>query len=242
MPMPVTRLTLLAALAGCLLLALTPLRAGEGGFSATLSAEAKTSSGLARLTPTELAVLDRVVADEVALARQQNMTEFSENFIARRSPEERQQAGLDRLTPEQQARLNDLVAAALASRPKPKERPRLKEGEILAPPKPAEIHGSVTLSYGWGGGRSIRGESLWLDYYDPETRLEIDVGISNYSGNGFGGYYPDGPASGYYYGGPPFLLNTAARDDSRADFTATQGGYSFCPSAGGDMIHGFRRH
>ena len=242
MHLPVSRLSLFATLLGCLLPALTPLRAGEGGFTATLSAEQKTAAGLDVLTPAELAGLDRIVADEVGLARQQNIGEFSENFVARRSTGERQLAGLDRLTAEQQAKINEFVAAALAARPKPKERPRIKDSEVLVPARPAEIHGSVTLSYGWGGGRSFRGESLWLDYYDPESRVGIGVGIANYSG-GFAGYYPDDYGSGYYYGNSPFLVNPPGREYQRGDFGSSPASYSFCPPAGGgEMSRDFRRH
>jgi hypothetical protein len=231
--MRASRLTFPAALIGCLL-ALTSLRAAEGGFTATLSNEQKNVSGLVSLTPAELTALDQIVADEVGLARQQNLGEFSENFVARRSDEQRQLAGLNRLTAEQQARLNELVAAAIASRAKPKDRPRIRDSEVLLPARPPEIHGSVTLSYGWGRGGSIRGESLWLDYYDPESRVGIGVGIANYSGNGFYDYYPsDGYGSRYAYDGAPLYYGVSSREGF-----ARGTGQSFCAPAG----RGFGRH
>src|SRR6185369_760647 len=92
---------------------------------------------------------------------------------------------------------NELVAAAIAARPTPKERPRLKDSDVLAKNKP-QIHGSVTVAYGWGaGGRDMRAGSLWLDYYDPESRIGLGVGLSTSEG-GYYGYYPN------YYGGAAY--------------------------------------
>lgn len=183
-------------LAGLLMVA--TLHAGEGGFASTLTTEQKDGAGLATLKPDELRALDQLVADDLAYARRENLTLLDGTFIARHDEAERKQAGLDRLTPEQLARLNQLVAAAIAARPAPKERPRLKESEVLGKNKP-QVHGSVTVAYGWGpGGRSMRAGSLWLDYYDPESRLSLGVGLSTFDGDGAYGYYPTG---GYYYPG-----------------------------------------
>jgi hypothetical protein len=241
--MPAFRRILPVALA-CLLIAALPARAAEGGFAATLSLDQKAAAGLAELAPAELAVLDRLVAEEVALARQQNISEFSEKFTARCSAEERTQAGLDRLTADQQARLNELVAAALAARPKPKERPRLKDSEVLAAAKPAEIHGSVTLSYGWSGGRSFHGGSLWLDYYDPASRVGIGIGIANYSGGGFYDYYyPDSAYGARYYDGATMAYAVSDRGGFRDDSGYGQGqsfrtgGGCYSPGLGGRRGH-----
>jgi hypothetical protein len=90
---------------------------------------------------------------------------------------------------------------AIASRPVPRERPRLKESDLLAARKRGEVHGSVTFAYGWGGGREFRAGSLWLDYYDPENRFGLGIGITTVDGDGFYGYYP-GYHRGRYFGSP----------------------------------------
>lgn len=195
-PSPFTRPGLLL-LAGWLILATGSLRAAEGGFTATLSLEQKTAAGVTALTDDERTALDLLVADDLAFARRENLTDLGGTFVARRSEADRKQAGLDRLSPEQLAKLNELVAAALAARPTPKERPRLKESDVLSAKRRGEIHGSVTVMYGWGrGGREYRAGSLWLDYQDPDGRFGLGLGISTSDGDGFHGYYP-----GYYYPG-----------------------------------------
>lgn len=195
-PSPFTRRGL-HLLAGWLLLAAGLLRAADGGFTATLSVEQRTAAGVTTLTEDERTALDQLVADDLAFARRENLTDLGGTFVARRTEAARKQAGLDRLTPEQLARLNELVADAIAARPTPKERPRLKESDILGVKHRGEIHGSVTVAYGWGrGGREYRAGSLWLDYQDPDGRFGLGVGLSTSEGDGFHGYYP-----GYYYPG-----------------------------------------
>ena len=182
------------ALAGVALAAGTALAAATGGFSATLPTEAREAAGLTALTAAELAALDQLVTVEVRLARQQDLQELRGTFATRRTAEEWTQAGLDRLTPAQLAKLNALVAAALAARPQPRERPRLKDQDVLAGGAKPELHGSVSLGLGWAsGGRSFRTTSFDVDYFDPVTGLEINVGYSTFKGDGFLGYYP-----GYY--------------------------------------------
>lgn len=195
-PLPPTRRGLLL-LAGWLLLTAGLLRAADGGFTATLSLEQKTAAGVATLTADERTALDLLVTTDLAFARRENLTDLGGTFVARRTESDRKQAGLDRLTPEQLARLNELVASALAARPAPKERPRLRESDVLSAKRRGEIHGSVTVAYGWGrGGREYRAGSLWLDYQDPDGRFGLGVGISTSDGDGFYGYHP-----GYYHPG-----------------------------------------
>ena len=240
--MSVPRLTVLAALTCCPLAATAPLRAVEtaGGFTTTLPADTQAAAGLTILSVAERAALDRLVAQEVASAREQNITEFSGTFTARLAEEDRKAAGLDRLDPAQLAKLNELVATAIAARPKPKERPRIKDSEVFAAARQPEIHGSVTLAYGWGGGRSFMGESLQLDYYDPDHHFGLSVGLNNSTGpgfynNGYPGYYGYGPR---YYDAAPFSYDASYRDDPRDDFIRGDG-QSF--SRGGGW-GGYRRH
>jgi hypothetical protein len=250
-PSSVTRLGF-ALLAGWLLIAAGPLAAAEGGFTATLSNEQRETAGLAGLEEGERAALDQLVADDLAFARREKVTVLEETFLARHDESLRKQAGLNRLTPAQLAKLNQLVAAAVAARPTPKERPRLRESEVVVKRR-AEIHGSITVAYGWGaGGRDFRAGSLWLDYYDPESRIGIGVGLTSTSGGGYYGYYP-----GYYpdrfYPGPYSFADYADYYEptafnfgpgGRGDFSSGGGfqgdGASFHGPAGGHG--GGRRH
>ena len=227
-------------LTGCLFAITAPLPAADGGFSATLSSEQITAAGLTSLTPAERVVLDQIVMVEVARARRENLADLGGSFAGRRSDAERKSAGLDRLTPAELAKLNELVSAAVAARPKPKERPRLKENDVVIPSR-AELHGSVSFTYGWGrGGRSFRAASLWLDYYDPESGLGLSVGLAGADGAGLYGYYPGSYGSRDYYlsaGFPESPFGGGLRDDF-----AYGEGQSFCGPHGGGLGHGSRRH
>lgn len=233
--------------AGLLLLATGPLRAADGGFTATLSLEQQTAAGITTLTAAQRTALDQLVADDLGFARRENLTDLGGSFVSRRTEADRQQAGLDRLAPEQLAKLNELVAAALAARPTPKERPRLKESDVLAAKRRGEIHGSVTVAYGWGrGGRDYRAGSLWLDYQDPDGRFGLGLGISTAASDGLLGYYPGYyyPGSYYadyypgyydsrYYTAPRVYLDASFRTGDRDDFLRGDGSYLCGPRAGG---------
>lgn len=202
------------------------------GFTATLSNADKTSIGLDGLAEDEWVALDELVAEDLAFARRENLKEFESPFMARLSETERKGAGLDRLTAEQVIKLNELVAAAIAKRPTPKQRPRLKESDVLAKRR-GEIHGSVTVAYGWdAGGRDYRAGSLWLDYYDPQTRVGIGVGIT--SSEGGPGYYYPGYYPAYYpgYYRTAFLPGYYDGDFYRAPL-AFYGGFDRADSRGG---------
>lgn len=252
-PSPFIRPGLLL-LSGWLMLASGLLRAAEGGFTATLSLEQKTAAGVTTLTNDERTALDQLVADDLAFARRENLAELGGTFVSRRTEADRKQAGLDRLSPEQLTKLNELVASALAARPTPKERPRLKESDVLSAKRRGEVHGSVTVMYGWGrGGRDYRAGSLWLDYQDPDGRFGLGVGLISADGDGFYGYYP-----GYYYPGGYYAdyypgyydtryypyaasrvyLDASYRADGRDDFARGDGSYLRGPRSGGFGGHG----
>ena len=229
-------------LAGCLCAVTASLPAADGGFSATLSREQMIAAGLVTLTPAERAMLDQFVTAEVALARRENLTDLGGTFVGRRSEGERKSAGLDRLKPAELARLNELVAAAVAAHPKPKERPRLKETDVVLPSR-AEIHGSVSLTYGWGrGGRNFRATSLWLDYYDPQSGLGLSFGLASVDGAGLYGYYPGGYYDSRYSDLGLGFFESSFGGAVRGDFAYGEG-QSFCGlHGGGSSGHGFRRH
>jgi len=194
----------------------TMLRAGtaQGGFTATLSIEQKNATGIAALTPEEREALDQLVKAELAQARSEGSTELDGTFASRHTGEELHRAGLDRLTPEQLKKLDLLVAGAVAAGPKPRERPRLKDSDVLSPEAKPQVHGEASLTYGrTSGGGAFRGASFWVDYFDPKTGILLGVGISRFSGSGLWGfcpaYYDFGPGYGYdgglgYYGYGPY--------------------------------------
>lgn len=225
------------------------------GFIATLSSEDQASIGLDGLGENEWVALDDLVAEDLAFARRENLKEFDSTFMSRLSEAERKQAGLDRLTARQLTKLNELVAAAIAKRPTPRQRPRLKDSDVLAKRR-GEIHGSVSFTYGWGaGGRDYRAGSLWLDYYDPETRVGLGVGISTSEGGPgyyypgyYSGYYPgdyrDGFLPGYYdygYGAPAAFYGGFDRADFRGGYFANDGSCFRALPAGGFGGRGGRR-
>ncbi len=168
----------------------------NGGFSATLSTEEQTAAGLTRLSADEQTTLNTLVAREVSLARQGNVKAFAGTFSSRRKPAERTMAGLDRLTPTELEQLDRLVATAIAAGPAPATLPRrLKASDVAARADRLEIHGEVTLAYGWGsGGRDMRAGSLYTEIYDKETGVTLGLGYSQFSGDGWWGY-----GAPYYY-------------------------------------------
>jgi hypothetical protein len=230
-----------AALVACLLATVPSLHAAEGGFAATLSLDKRAVAGLTALSPVEQLTLDQLVAGELASARRPDAAELAGTFVSRRTEAERKAAGLDRLTGVQLEKLNEYVAAALAARPKPKERPRLKESDVLAAARERnQVHGSVSVAYGWGGGRDLWAETLWLEYYDPESRVGLGVGLTNLNGSGYYGYYPDyyGYGGGYYRS-LPVAFEPSFRGGPRGNYNFGEG-QSFRGGCGG--LAGGRRH
>ncbi len=210
-------------LAGSLLTLAGPARATEGGFVTTLAPEKQTAAGLTGLSPVEVLILDQLVAGELASVRRSAAAGLEGTFASRRTAAERQAAGLDRLTAGQLEKLNEYVAAALGARPKPKERPRLKESDVLAAARErSQIHGSVSVGYGWGGGRDLWAETLWLEYYDPDSHVGIGIGLSNFNGNGRYGYNPDYQGRGYFASGP-VALEASYRGGTREGFNYGEG-------------------
>jgi len=181
--------------------------AAEGGFSATLSNEQKTSAGLLLLTAAEISALDQMIAREVIQIRRDSDSELPGTFVARRTDEEQNLAGLDRLNAEQLSALDASVATVLSTGPKPKERPRIKDTDVFSAKRKPEVHGELSLTYGRSsGGGEFRAASMWVDYFDPNTGLGLGIGISRASGNGFCGFYPD-----YYDYGSPYSYRRGFR-------------------------------
>ncbi len=211
--MPATRQRLPAilrvALTAGLLAVATRLPAAEGGFVATVPSDQQLAAGLTGLSVSERQALDQLVAVELDLARHGGSGELAGTFSSRRSQPELKSTGLDRLTPPELAKLDELVAAALAARPKPKERPRIRDSDVFNPAPKPEIHGSFSLTYGRGsGGRSFHGSSFEVNYFDPAKGFGLYVGVANISGKGFYYGYPDYYDSPYYPAGPFYFENS----------------------------------
>jgi hypothetical protein len=91
----------------------------------------------------------------------------------------------------------------------PKDRPRLKDNEVVSLKRRLEVHGGMSFAYGWAsGGRNFREAGAWASYFDPESGLGLAVGFSRFSGDvpyDFG-YYPYAynayARPGWYYGSP----------------------------------------
>jgi hypothetical protein len=177
-------------------------RAGEESeprFSSTLSPVQQAETGLDRLTVDNIAVIDALVRlDASSATRLVRNNIRTTRFSARRTAHERDIAGLDRLTPEQLRKLDQFVALRIPA-PVPADADlayasvRLDSTTPIAIKKPApEIHGSVSLTYGWNRGGSIRGVDTSVTYIDPHKRYAITVGYSDYRGNGLASYplYP----------------------------------------------------
>jgi hypothetical protein len=209
-----------------LVFALVALRAAAAdfSFSSGLSQDQRSASGVSRLTASEVAELDRLVAADVASAREGGVTGFSSTFTARRSPRERAATGIGSLTESELKTLDMLAARAIAMGPPPDQMfsysPPRAEAPGAAPPKATvdaeaprlEVHGDLSFTVGGSGhGRSFYGTSDDIAVVDAKDGFSLDVGFEDFKGKGllglcgpFGLYGPNGPY-GPYYGGPPYL-------------------------------------
>ena len=169
----------------------------QPGFTATLSSENKTASGIAKLTEPQCAALDQQVQREIATARQGDTVAFATSFTHRRTPQQRVEAGLDHLMTPELNQLDRLVAVAVANRPVPTESlaaastittpPSSNWGEIT--PRKMEIHGEMSLTYvSAGSGRNGYGASMITTATDPSGKFSITVGVSQFYGKGL--YHP----------------------------------------------------
>ena len=212
-----------AVVAVGLLLAASFLPADEIGFSSSLSPDQQAAAGLAALTTAERAALDQLVATEMSESRLAEGRVLSGTFASRRTEAERQAAGLDRLSADELSKLDELVANSSISRPKPKDRPRLKDDDVISAKPRNEVHGSVSLTFGHGPGGSFRGADFDITYSFPDYGLTLGFGLSHYSG----GFLPYGYYPGEYYSSPvsrgPLLLDPPGRLYRRDDFSSVTG-------------------
>ena len=172
-------------------------------FSQSVSETERTPTGLHRLDSDQIAVLDVMVRRDTAARSQVRADPDAPALFSQRlTTDERRLAGLTLLAPAELALLDAAVArftnASLAR-------------TLLAPPvyisrtgrvepaetkKEREIHGSYSLSYGWGkGGYSEKSGSMFLTLDDPEHRYSLSFGYTETHIKG-----PDGVR---YVEGPP---------------------------------------
>lgn len=167
-------------------------------FTQCLSTADAAASGIARLSASETAALDQVVAHDETLARQGAVTGFSTTFLERRTAQERAAAGIDHLTPDQSAKLDDLVARAIASGSAQAvfyQPAAVFPSEMTVPPLRPQIHGDVSFTIGGGKGGSFYGGSMDVIMTDPEGRYSAAVGFSEYRGRGCCLPWADSPLS-----------------------------------------------
>lgn len=173
-------------LAWLLVLSAAVAQTGDVRFSQTLSAEDRTAAGLPRLSSDEVAVIDALVRRDTGTRAGTTATDQAPaTFSQRLSADERRAAGLAKLSAAELPRLDTFVARHQSAR---------LARSLLAPPsyvtRPAritptetkkgrEIHGSYSLSFGFGsGGYSEKSGSMVLTLEDPERGYSISVGYS----------------------------------------------------------------
>jgi hypothetical protein len=137
----------------------------------------------------------------------------------------------------------------------PKERPRLKDNEVVSLKRRLEVHGGMSFTYGWAsGGRNFREAGAWVSYFDPQSGLGMAFGFSRFSGDvpydygyypgGYGryGYYDD--HAGGFYGGPGSTYDVdlfLVRPNFSLSLGFSQTEYSGRPVFDGSG-YGLRRH
>lgn len=195
--------TPLLALGIALAALLSPLvrAADDVRFTNTLTAGDRAAAGVAQFTSDQVAVLDALVRRDTAVrgqmlapksAAEAPPAEFSKRLTA----DEQRNAGLASLPPEKVAQLDRLVdrfqSAQLA-------RTFLAPPSFLSPSRrltPTErkderrVHGSFSLSYGFGkGGYSEKTGSMMVTIDDPDRNLSVTIGYTQSHVKGGDGYY-----------------------------------------------------
>jgi hypothetical protein len=190
------------------LTAVTSALAADTRFSQTLAISERAETGFNRLSSDQVAVLDALVRRDLAAqaAPRRNDPPPAARFSQRLTADERANAGLTQLTDKELTRLDALVdqhaSTALAR-------------TLLAPPvfapaglplRPTEaaplsgVHGSISLSYGFGkGGYSEKTGAINLNYEDPVHGFSVMFGYAESQVKG------PGPYRNGYIAAPPFV-------------------------------------
>lgn len=194
--------------------------AASGGvrFSQSLNAADKTASGLDRLTSDEVAVIDALVRRD-ATARN---GESSARFSQRLTEHEQKIAGFDTLSAGELPRLDAMIeryhsaklARTLLAPPIFLARHASMQPENAKPEK--NVHGSFSLSYGFGkGGYSEKTGSMVVHIDDPKRRFSVSIGYTESHVKG-GSIYRDPFLGDSLYGDPlyrdPFYRDSLYND------------------------------
>jgi hypothetical protein len=173
----------------------------EPRFSSTLTGTQRTEAGFAQLSDDNIAVIDALVRQDEAALRRQSQALRPGNFSQRRTAHETEIAGLARLSAEQRGKLDEFVARrSSAAIPEltaevgraPSVRPVVEQAA-----RPAlEVHGSVSLTYGWSKGGNTKGGEMVVSVQDPARRFALTVSYAEYRGKGTMSYYD--PADDLY--------------------------------------------
>jgi hypothetical protein len=156
-------------------------------FSEWLPSAERSALGLARLSSDQVAVLDALVRRNTAAFVNSSAEAPTPGFSQGLTADERRNAGLLLFNTEEIARIDQWVARfasstrtrALLAPPVYAARPRLVEPREDKDKAERKIHGSFSLSMGWGsGGYSERTGSMVLRQDDPAGRYSITVGYS----------------------------------------------------------------
>ena len=189
--------TLLAV--GLVAVAPTTTRAADARFSQTLTPTETAEAGLGRLSSDQVAVIDALVRRDFAgqSASLRKDSPPAARFSQRLTADERRIAGLTPLTEAEVAKLDSFVerqAAASSARALLSPLVVASPGSIRVRPTEtktaSEIHGSFSLSMGWGkGGYSEKTGAMNLYYEDPARGFAIAVGYSETHVKGGSGVY-----------------------------------------------------
>ena len=205
-----------AWLLGAALVMTVGARAVGSSFSDGLSPSERSAAGTSKLTASQVAVLDGLVAQDVTLAHDGGVTGFSSGFSARHWDRERLATGLDRLSAEERAALDTYAARAIALGPPPGQEftyspPRAAPAPPPPPPPAAvmtaqhfEVHGDVSFTVGAGShGSNFYGTAADLSVTDPTGHFTVAFGVEDYRGKGLLGLCaPDGPLGPGYFADP----------------------------------------
>lgn len=172
-------------------------------FSQSVAAEERISTGFHRLNSDQVAVLDVMVRRDTAARSQVRADPDAPALFSQRlTPDERRLSGITLLSPAELPLLDAAVARftnASLSRTllaPPVYISRTARVEPAETKKEREIHGSYSLSYGWGkGGYSEKSGSMLLTLEDPAHRYSISVGYTE--------THIKGPDGWRYFEGPP---------------------------------------
>lgn len=160
---------------------------GDTRFSQSLNGADKTANGLTKLNSDQLAVIDALVRrDTTSRGSSTPATdETKARFSQRLTADERRVAGLPLLTEAEVARLDaavDRFQAAKLARTLLAPPTYLSRHAGLKPEKANEekkLHGSFSLSYGWGkGGYSEKTGAMTVTLDDPQRGYSVSIGYA----------------------------------------------------------------